>query len=404
MIYFEINGVDRTADVRHSPVTIDNAIQQRADTASFVVFQGTKPTENQIVRIFAAAKISSVAGVSVVLKNSYQLNAGFFYAGQKLTIGIGESDEETVEVDSYDEATMTVTLVTAPVGTHAENDLIGEIIFGGVVSKRNDLNVEILSNLEYSIECVDYTKIFDSKLVADTWANVDSRYIINSFVNGTVNYNRLIDRLSYPDNAAIQAEWAEASDGNNPTVDASDYLEGSAAGVFGWTFAAGTALWAGTLTSQDVSFFTGAINGAPTKGELMLWVKPSNYTLITSLKVRIGSGSGDYAELTFAIEPKNDWFYCRAKLATAVVVGNPDWTAMDYAQIRIVQTANSSIKINGLRINAEGSFTLFNVQGTLPFDDFRSPQIKPTALRQVLAKTWRDVWYIDYNRDIHFVV
>jgi len=62
------------------------------------------------------------------------------------------------------------------------------------------------------------------KIINDTWADVDSRYIINDFLNTTVNYNSTLDNLSYANATAIRAEWIEANDGDNPNVDSSDFF------------------------------------------------------------------------------------------------------------------------------------------------------------------------------------
>jgi len=134
----------------------------------------------------------------------------------------------------------------------------------------------------------------------------------------------------------------------------------------------------------------------------MGWFKTSNQANITSLTVRLGSDASNYADFTINVGTPTDWQYTRTKATTVAVTGTPDWTATDYAQLRIVQTGDGQVKWNGLRINSDGSFTLFNVEPTPNFDDLRSPQLKPTSLINQLSKTWEYVWYIDYVRDIHF--
>ena len=404
-LFFYINDTDRTANVTAGTLVKTDQLQQRTDNCSFSMHGGTLPTDNQDLKIYDGATIASAAGAIMTLNSNYQTDANVFRAGQSLFIRINDADEEEVEVLSFVESTNTLTLVAAPSGTVSANDKIGELIFGGIVARVNTRNIHSLTNLEWLITGVDYTKIFDKKIISDTWTDVDSRYIINSFVNSTVNLNSTLDVIDYDDNTAIQAEYIEGTDGSNPTISSADFLEGDASGVFAWTFAVGTATWAATPTSKDVSQLVGVSSGTPTEGSLMLWIKTTDQVDITSFKIRIGSSSANYAECTFTLDESEDWQYIFVKLADSnktTITGAPDWTAVDYAQIRITETATGQVKLNGLRVNADDSFTLLNVEPTGEFDDIRSPQLKPTALINLLAKSFEYLWYIDYTRDIHF--
>lgn len=405
MMHFRINSADVTSNVTAETFRKVDQLQQRTDSCTFNMHNGTKPTENQDLKIYDGATIASAAGATMTLNADYQADVSVFYAGQELYIRIGDADEEKVTVSTYTESTNTLVLTAAPSGTVSADDKIGALIFGGVVARVTDRNLHSLVNLEWTVTGVDYTKIFDKKLISDTWADVDSRYVINSFVNSDVNYNSTLDTIDYADNTAIQAEFTESSDGGNPTIDSADYLEGDSSGVFTWTFSGGTAIWAWTPTSKDVSDLTGVSSGTPTAGQLMLWVKTSAYSSITSLKVRIGSDTTNYAEVTLTLRNTTDWQYVFTNLddtAKVAITGTPVWTGLDTAQIRIAQTASGTVRLNGLRVNDDGSFTLVNVEATEEFDDLRSPQLKPTILINQLAKSFEYLWYIDYERDIHF--
>lgn len=403
MLYLYVNNALRNSDLENNTVRIKNQIQQRADSANFTLLSGTKPSENEDVGIFLGDTIAGFSGTTVTLDGHFQTEVGFFYTGQKLHIRIGDADEEEVEVLTYDEAALQIVLVAAPSGSVSVGDKIGEIVFGGVVSRMATRNVVYKDNVEYDVEAVSYDKIFDKKLISDTWADVDSRYVINSFVNSTVNYNQTVDNLDYADNTAIQAEWIESGTGSNPTISSGDFMEGDASAVFTWT-GSGTAIFSGTPTAVDLSDLVGVASGTPTEGSLMIWRNPADYTAISSFKIRIGSDSSNYAELTFTVPTSNDWAYASVKFANATITGTPNWTAVDYLQVRIAHTAGSSIKLNGIRVNSEGSFTLYNVQAAPTiFDDLRAPRLKPTAFMQTLAKTFEYLWYIDYDRDIHYM-
>ena len=402
MLILYINGADRTQDYERNTLTIKEALNRRSNNASFSILSGTKPAGNQICKIYQGAIVTGVSGADITFSDSYELNYNTFRAGQTLFIRIGETDQFKGVVDSYNEATRTVTLTATPSVTINPGDKVGELIFGGVISRVTDSNLHSLTNLVWDVTVSGYERLFDKKLVSDTWAEVDSRYIINDYVNTTVNYNRTFDNLSYEDNTAIQAVWNEASDGNNPTVDDADYLEAVSSGVFGWTNSSGTATWAATVSGRDISLFTGVASGAPTKGSLMLWLKSSSVSSITSVKVRIGSSATDYAEVTLTLRSTTDWQYLNADLDTASITGTPDWTNTDYLQIRITETATGSVKLNGLRVNAINSFTLFNIKPTTTLETYRSPQVRPSQIIDTLSKAFEFIWYIDYEQDVHF--
>lgn len=401
MLFYYIAGIERSSDVQNNSLSINNQIQQRSDNCSFVVFKNTKPVENQDIKIYDGDYISSIAGSVITLQGKFQSNVRKFYPGQVLWVRIDNSNSEKVVVQSYSESLLQITLVAAPVITVSNGDKIGELIFGGIVTRVQDKNLHSLTNLEYNVTGVDYAKIFDKKIVADTWQDVDGRYILNDAVNTTVNYNSTINTLSYTANAVIQAAWTRSGDAALATVDTSDYLEDTSSGVFGWTFSAGFAMWASSFSPKDLSGLVGATTGMPTKGFGMLWAKVSDLTKVTNIKVRIGSTSTNYAVYTMVPTESGDWGYLNAKLASASVVGVPNWVSSAYVAIYITETASSSMRLNGIRINDQSSFSLFNTQSTALISDYRAPQIKPTELVNSIAKAFELVWYIDYEKDIH---
>ncbi|MDD2657822.1 MAG: hypothetical protein PHD04_04170 [Candidatus Pacebacteria bacterium] len=401
MILYRINGTDRSANVRAQTLRITKQLGRRTDQCRFSIFDGTKPSENQDVKIYAAAQVDSVLGAVLTLKDSYQTGVSRFFVGQTIKVRIGETDEATRTVSAYNETTRELTLSSA-LATVVQGDAVGVLLFGGVVSTVGDSNIGQLSVLEWDVICVDYSRIFDRKLVSDSWQDVDARYIINDFVHRTVNYCQTLDALSYANATAIRAEWIEASDGGNPDVDAANFMEGTAAGVFAWVFAAGSALWEATPTAVDLSEFTGVATGTPTEGEATCWIKSSDIGDISAFYLRIGSDSSNYAKIPFTLVADTDWQFLMSKMTNATIVGVPNWTAVDYIAIELDETVSGTMKVNGIRVCQEGSFTLYNVKPTPAYDDSRAPQLKPSAFMETLAGTWEFVWYIDAEKDIHF--
>lgn len=405
MLYLYLDGTLRSADLEADTLTIKNQIQQRADTVSFRLIGGTKPEEWDDIRIFKGTTIAGFSGVTVTLDPYFQDDVGYFYPGQKLMIRIGDSDEESVEVLTYDEDAMEIVLVAAPSGTVSVGDKIGFQIFGGTMLAPKTVNVTIAENIEYECTGTDYTKLFDKKLISDTWEDVDSRYIINDVCNTTINFNVELNDMDYADNAAVQSNWTESNDGTNPTNVSSGFIQGVGAVQFNWTYSGGQAWFTDDITAVDCSELVGASTGAPTEGNLTFWYKRTSASGISNLRWAICSGSGANCLLIDHVpESDTDWHFVSIPLTKyASVDASTNWAAINLLQLRVSETTNAGIIIDDVRITAEGSFTLYNVQETPAFDDFRAPRTKPTAFMQLLATTWEYIWYIDYERDIHFV-
>lgn len=404
MLLLYIDGIDRTGDLQRETLRKTNQIQQRADNMSFTLFKGVAPQENQNVRFFVGDTIASAAGAVMTLNGYFERGVSQFFPGQVLFIRIGDSDEEKCTVSTYDETTLTLTLTAAPSGSVVAGDKIGELRFGGTVAAPEDRNVEVLANLEYDITVVDYTKFFDHAAISDTWQSVDSRYIINSFVNSTVNYNLLIDNLSYASNATLQAAWGVSFDGSTRTIDASDFMEGTSSAVFAWTHSGGTAHFFNSGSyGADYSEFSGVTSGRATQGSFSFWIKAADYTKITSGIIALQSTSGNTVSLPLQPITSNEWQQQNLQLKKGTYAGTINWTNINDLVLILTESGSSSVKLNGFRLNAENSFTLNNVTSTPIFSDIRAPQLKPSAMMQVLAKAWDYVWYIDYERDIHFV-
>lgn len=402
MKWIFIDDTNRSQDVDRDSVRIMRQLQRRSDIASFTMNQNAKPNDYDDVRIFDGGLVSSHTGVTIVLRKSYEDLVGTFRAGQEIFVAAGDSDEEKVTIDSFDADTRTITLVAAPAVSLVENDKVGELVYGGTVARVVDTNPKTLDDLEYRVTVTGYDRIFDKKVVIDTWEDVDAQYIINSALITTINLQTTLDDVDYDNNGAIQAAWTESSDGDNPTIDSTNFIEGDAAGIFAWTFSGGTAKFtASGLTTQDISELTGVSSGTPTKGILSAWLETSDHAKITSFKLRIGSSAVNHATITFTLDSKTDFQQLVGELDTATIAGTPDWTAANFAEIEIAETASGSVTINGIRVLAKGSFTMQNMDPTVALDDFRSPQMKPTRLINVLAKGLGRLWYIDYERDIH---
>jgi len=402
MIFYYIDHTDRTMDVQANSLSLSYALKRRSNTGSFGVINGVKPVENNDVQVYMGGLVLSSTSSTITLRPSFENDYNHFRKGQVLYINIGEVNQLKVVVESYSEVTQTITLKDDHNSTILNGSKIGELIFGGLISGIEDENIHSIGNIVYKIQLVGYSRQFDRKLVADTWEDVDARYMINSFVNSTVNYNYTLDAVVYDNNTDIQEKWLELDDASQPLSNGSEWVEGRHSGSFSWINSSGTAKWESTVDVKNVNDITGIEVGAPVSGFLMLWVKPVDYTAISSIKVTIGSDASNYTEVDLGKLTGDFWQYLSAPLKRGVTVGMPDWNNLGYINITIDQSDTSGVFINGFRLNQDMSFTLKNVQKTNIYNEYRSPQIRPSKIVNSLAEGIEYTWYIDAERDIHF--
>lgn len=402
-MYIFINSNDRTSDVVRDSVIINDNIQEMPNKLSLKM-KGNRPSEYQEIKAYSGYSILSSTSNSVTLNASFKKNDfNLFREGDIVYVAINLSDEEPATIQSISnnggdiQLTMTSNFTNTPVA----GELVGKLEFAGNIVDIDDRNIAVTSNIEYKVTCLDQTRLFDKQLINETYEDEDARYIVNDFCNSTINYNQEIDEMNYADNSAIQAEWIESGDGDNPTVDTSDYREGTSSGVLPWTNSSGTANFVASPSSNDYSDFTGVTSGTPTKGVLGFWYACSDHTVITDFRVRIGSDASNYAEITIT-PSSNNWVFEDQELSNASITGTPDWTALDYLEVIVNQTGDGNLKVDGFRMLEIQFFRHYPyVSTSATINDYRIPQTKPTEVMKRLADELGWYWYIDYNRYIH---
>lgn len=254
-MYLFINGVDKTAYLTKNSITISDELQERINACDFTL-TGYNPSYLDDVKVYEGFPIVSATATTVTLKKSYDeaIQNNIFRVGDVITVAIGEADEETATILAVESNAGNVKLTCATfANTPAANELVGRKRFAGNIIDIKDKNNTILQNIEFDIGALDYTRIFDRKLLNDTYEDRDARYIINDFCNVTINANQTLDQFDYADTTALRAAWIESGDGGNPTLDTSDYRETTGSGVFDWTFSGGTATFSNAISSLEIS-------------------------------------------------------------------------------------------------------------------------------------------------------
>lgn len=409
MISYFLEGVDQSTNVSEATLNCTNQLQQRSDQARFEM-RNTKPVVDDTVNIYFTDKVSSSSSATVVLQGLFEPNTNIFYIGQEIWLRPQTATEEKAVVLSFNESTLTLTLEAAPTVALVNGDLIGQMVFAGFIAVVQDKNLQTLQNLLWDVTVVDFSKLFDAKVVTNSWVNKDGRYMINDFVNQYVNYNATLDTMYYTGtavltaNQVLQAVWhGITGDATLPTQDTVNFIEGSAGAKFAWTNSGGAASWSATLVAVDVSDMVGASHGQPNAGQLMIWPDFTDVTKVTSLKIRIGSSVSNYIEVPFTIPTiSSDFVYTSALLDTITPVGDPNWRSVTYAQIYVNETATGSMTLNGLRVNSNSAFTLRQVSKTIAAADYRASQVKASELMNRLAQAYQFAWFVDYDQDLFF--
>jgi len=216
VIRLSVNGTDRTTRLDDGSLVIVDQIQNKANTCNFTMMPATydAPEENQEVIVYDAVRLVSASGTAVVVYDDLAsgisiLDRGKFRAGQYFWLGIGAAGEERVTISAIAEGSsgqVNVTLSSAMLNAHSANEWCGRKIFAGTVTSVRSSNPRMLTDVEHQVSCTDFTKLFDRKLINDSWADVDARYVVNDALDTTINYNAELDDMDYADAAAVQAE------------------------------------------------------------------------------------------------------------------------------------------------------------------------------------------------------
>ncbi len=402
-MYVFINDINRTSQVINNSITILDELQERINSAILEV-AWFNPSYFEEIKLYEWFPIISATSTSITLNKSYNIaiQNNIFRIWDTLYFAIWLSDEETGIISSIDNNNWNIRLnfPTAFSNTPVALELAWIKKFAWNIIDVKDQNQTILENISFKIKCLDFTRVFDKKLLNDTYDTKDARFIVNDFCNITVNKNITLDDFSYTNTTDLRASWIESWDWNNPTLDTTDFRETTWAWNFDWTFSSGTANFINSITASNLSDFTGVNSWTPTKWVIWLWYETNDFSLITSIEFRIGSDSSNY--WSFTITPTtNDWVFFDSKMKDMSIVWTPDWTVTDYIELVIIQTATSNINIDWIRILEEEFFKHYPfVETSATFDEFRIPRIKPTEIMQRLADELGWFWYIDYDRNI----
>lgn len=417
-MYLFIWGVDKTANLINNSISITDELQERVNSATFSL-AGFSANYFEDIKIYEGFPVVSSTSTSVTLKKSYwsAIQNNVFRIGDIVTLDVSKNYEQTWTITDItpDSDLLKLTFSTLD-STPVVGNIVGKKRFAGNIIDIRDRNNAILQNIQFDITALDYTRIFDKKLINDTYSDRDSRYIVNDFCNTTVNKNIALDEFEYTNTTALRVVWT-----GTPSLESSDYKEGNS--CMYKSFGLGVNSLVGTITTVDITEITWiqiaeefqivdefgnnivdefgnllSYTDYSVNGRLAFWYKVLETSSIT---VKFGTDSSNYLSHTFT-PTEGEWIFFDVQVGDMTETGTIDYADITYIEIETTSTATSGVFIDWIRILESEFFRHYPyVQTSTSFDDFRVSRVKPTETMQRIADSLSWYWFVDYNKYIH---
>ena len=401
-------GTDVSSSVEEGSFSLNRQLQNRKDTLEFSTLQQVVVYGNS-VQVYERLTLSRAApsGQNVLHVTDAYIDTNKFRAGDLIAIDILGTHPGTYAIDHIDVSTPSdpqVVLTTNLAYTYALWTNIGRLFYGGVVMKSQQTEIGYSGTFTYKVSCVDYSYLFDRKMVLQDFQTEYPREIM-----GRIVYFNCANDSSH-DLDFFDTAWTQGGVGlamaNDP-----DRIQGAYSQSTG-TSGAGTGTWTQSLASSDLSSYTHA---------RFWWKVAAGYGAdITAVKLRLGTDASNYFEYSIAnigagFEDCWNWESV-ILLSPTTTVGSPVLTAVVWMQFAVTATAaipTGNLKFDHL-LTSTGGFTLQNCdRGLLPIDDYRVSYQKPSDVLDDLSKRMIGqsdstggasvsyVWFIDYTRDVN---
>ena len=161
-----------------------------------------------------------------------------------------------------------------------------------------------------------------------------NKLLISRPISDTETLISSLDSLS-----AGGGTWTEYGDGDNATVDADNYVKGSAS--INWDINADGGTTAGVY-NDDLDDFD--VSDYKSNGSVFVWAYISSTTNLTNFILRIGSSSSAYYSITITTNNEGASFYAgwnllRFDFTNKSTTGTPDDDACDYVALYMTKDA-----------------------------------------------------------------
>ena len=177
---------DISQHVLWDSLKISESLQEQNNLANFGVIN-IRPVGGQEVQIYDGTHLTEALGAvgkTLSVYNSFD-DVNKFRAGDRVWIAPCTSKEEYATVSSA--ASQRIILTANTQNTHSVDTVVGKRKFGGHILRTPDKNIRTLQNVEVDIQCVDYTREFNRKLVNDEYEDFNCLQIIRAMLADPIN-------------------------------------------------------------------------------------------------------------------------------------------------------------------------------------------------------------------------
>lgn len=391
---------DQTTDVsttlKEGSLRLTDQMGNRKNTASFSLIN-QKVDQGRSIYIYETLTLrkDSSSGTDTLFVDDVYSDTQKWRAGDIIIVDLKGPDERKYEIDSVDDTNREVILTENLMITVSKATVkVGRLLFGGIVQNNPDEEIGVTGTFEYKVRCVDWTNLYDRKLVVQQYQTMYPREVLGRIIYTFCPNDSSLDLETF------EAAWTQGGVANAMANETTDRIQGSRSQKTS-TSAAGTATWTKTITAVDIS-------SGYTHVRLWHKIAAGEGLKITSLKLRIGNDASNYIEYSFpnvGSSFEDCWNYDSVALNDYdSVIGVPDASVIDWLQIVLV--CNAAISANSIFFDhmlvSTGSFTLVNTtRGDLKINDLRIQYKRASEITEQIAKEASLFWYIDNERDLN---
>lgn len=190
MLKFYINSDSSWTDVSENIIwdslRVQETIQEQNNTADFSAIT-IRPFGGQEIRVFDGAALTetlSSVGRTLSIADTFD-DVNKFRAGDRVWINPTGATEEYATVSSA--ATGQIILTQDTANTHSMDEIVGKKKFAGHILRTPDHSGKTSGQIDVDVQCVDYTRLFNRRLVNNEWTDSSALTIIRSILNDPVN-------------------------------------------------------------------------------------------------------------------------------------------------------------------------------------------------------------------------
>lgn len=392
MLLVLCNKIDITKQVDRNSIRIQEQLNNRSNTLGFNI-TNLKVYEGQFIELreYFTATGDFLIWDTDVTGSSVFPESQKFRVGDEIFFDILGAQKK-YKLLAINETTKTYT-VDPLVFDLPRWSKCGRLIYAWVVMNAPEEERTGCDDYSQSVQVCDFNKLFDRKVVVETFENQYSREI----------FWRIVYEFCANDTEVFldgfETPWTNSGTALPMTPESVDRLEGTFSQKTG--LGIGTGKRTKTILPKDLSLEKNLRRRQ--KIALSYWNK------ISSMKVRIWSGPVDFFEYNISkiwLSREDSRSYDSVVINDFdLKVWNPNISAITFLEFEATATANipSGWLFFDLLWSTTWWFTIVNaIRGEKKFEDVRVQYKKPSVVVEQFAKLLWDYWYIDYQRDFHY--